>query len=428
MLAECNLRPAVAPSTDRAAHDGAAAEAAGAMAADRARAWLDVDLGALVRNAQRVRARAGVPLLPMIKAEAYGLGAVAAARALAAVEPWGFGVASVVEGETLRGAHVGARLVVFTPLVGDDLARADRAGLTPSLHRAEDVRRWHALGGGAWHLAVDTGMARAGVRWDAIDGALLDAVCAHPPEGAYTHFHSAELADGSRGEQEARFRAAIARLPHRPPLLHAENSPAVERGGASAWNLVRPGLYLYGASCVERDAPGPNAPSPNVPSPNAPAPNAPAPNAFPVDFPPPEPVAHLRARIVDLRDLRAGEPVSYGATWRASGPRRIATLAVGYADGYRRSLSGRGAALVAGSVAPVVGRVTMDMTMIDVTGLPCAVGDVATLLGGDGRRVLTVAEVAARGALSPYELLVGLCLRLPHCYHGPCTTAGDCAL
>lgn len=392
MLAECNPRPAVASHADRAAPAATDAAAAG----DTARAWLDVDLGALVRNARRVRDRAGVPLLPMVKAEAYGLGAVPVARALAAVAPWGFGVASVAEGEALRDAGVDGRVMVFTPLVGDDLARAHRAGLTPSLHRADDVRRWRALGGGAWHLAIDTGMARAGVRWDTIDDALLDAVRAHPPEGAYTHFHSAELADESRAVQEARFRAAIAQLPERPPLLHAENSPAVERGGASGWDLARPGLYLYGASCVDRDAPGESA----------------------VDCDAPEPVAHLRARVVDLRDLRADETVSYGATWRASDARRIATLAVGYADGYRRSLSSRGVALVAGHEAPVVGRVTMDMTMVDVTGLACAVGDVATLLGTEGSgRVLTVAEVAARGELSPYELLTGLRLRVPHRYH-----------
>jgi alanine racemase len=127
-------------------------------------------------------------------------------------------------------------------------------------------------------------------------------------------------------------------------------------------------------------------------------------------------VAALRARVVDLRDVAAGEPVSYGATWRAAGPRRIATVAAGYADGYRRSLSNRGVALVAGREVPIAGRVTMDMTMLDVTGVPCAVGDVATLLGRDGERVLTADDVAARADVSPYELLAGLRLRVPHQY------------
>jgi alanine racemase len=356
------------------------------------RAWLDVDLAALVRNARRVHERARVPLLPMVKAEAYGLGAVPVARALATLGTavWGLGVASVAEGEVLRAAGVAARVVVFTPLVGDDLARAARAGLTPELHRAADVRRWAALGGGAWHLGVDTGMARAGVRWDALDSALIEAAAAHPPEGAFTHFHSAEADDGSRARQAARFRAALARLAARPPLVHAENGPAVERCGPSEWDLVRPGLYLYGASCVgARDG-----------------------NALGA----PEPVAHLRARVVDVRDVRAGETVSYNGTWCAPDDRRVATVAVGYADGYRRALSDRGVALVRGREARVVGRVTMDMTMLDVTGLACEVGDVATLLGRDGARVLTADDVAARGELSPYELLVGLRLRVPARY------------
>jgi alanine racemase len=343
-----------------------------------------------------VRDAAAVPLLPMVKAEAYGLGAVPVARALAAVDPWGYGVASVDEGAALRRGGIEGRIVVFTPLLAEDLSRAHAAGLTPTLHRADDVRRWAELGGGAWHLAIDTGMARAGVRWDALDAALIDAARRVPPEGAYTHLHSADVpgdeSAATRREQERRFRAAVERLAARPALLHVENGPAVERGGRSAWDLARPGLYLYGASCAARGGTDPAA------------------------LPAPEPVASLRARVVDLRDVAAGEPVSYGATWRADGPRRIATIAAGYADGYRRSLSNRGVGLVAGREVPVAGRVTMDMTMLDVTGVPCAVGDVATLLGRDGQRVLTADDVAERADVSPYELLAGLRLRVPHQY------------
>lgn len=400
-MSSAESNPVLLPSADaRPVGSAGAAEAraAWAPAADardddprRARAWLEVDIAALVRNARRVADRARVPLLPMVKAEAYGLGALAVARALQPLRPWGFGVASVAEGEALRAGGIAERVMIFTPLLPGDLPRAHAAGLVPSLHRAGDVRAWAALGGGAWHLAIDTGMARAGVRWDdpaLAEGALGAALRAHPPEGAYTHFHSADEADGSRAEQETRFRAAVARLPARPPLLHAENSPAVAFGpGASPWDLVRPGIFLYGSGGDAAIAP--------------------------------EPVAHLRARVVDLRTVRDGEGVSYGATWRARGDRRIATVAAGYADGYRRALSGRGVALLHGREVPVAGRVTMDMTMLDVTGVPCAVGDVATLLGRDGDRVLGVDAVAARGDLSPYELLAGLRLRLPHLAPAP---------
>jgi alanine racemase len=366
MPAQCS--PPAAPAAARDARPHSAR-----VDADRARAWLEVDLAALVRNARALRGRAAVPLVPMVKAEAYGLGAVPVARALASLGPgavWGYGVATVAEGEALRAASLDAPLLVCTPLVAGDLARARRAGLTPSLHRADDVRAWAALGDAPWHLGIDTGMARAGVRWDALGDDLVAAARAHPPEGAFTHFHSADCADGTREAQEARFAAALARLPARPLLLHAENSPAVVRGGRSRWDLVRPGVFLYGAAAAEEGA-VPNA------SGAGPAP----------------------------------EPVALG-----TGPRRIATLAVGYADGYRRALSGRGVALLHGHRAPVVGRVTMDMTMLDVTGVPCAVGDVATLLGRDGDAVLSVDEVARAGDLSPYELLAGLRLRVPHLY------------
>jgi alanine racemase len=120
--------------------------------------------------------------------------------------------------------------------------------------------------------------------------------------------------------------------------------------------------------------------------------------------------------VVEIRDVAEGETVSYGATWRAREPRRIATVAAGYADGIRRSLSNRGVALVRGVLAPIAGIVTMDMTMLDVTRMECAVGDVATFVGRQGDTHLPIADVAAAGELSPYELLVGLGLRATRVY------------
>jgi alanine racemase len=124
----------------------------------------------------------------------------------------------------------------------------------------------------------------------------------------------------------------------------------------------------------------------------------------------------VRARIVELRTVADGETVSYDATWRADGPRRIATVPVGYADGYRRNLSNRGSALLRGQRVPVAGRVTMDMTMFDVTDTDAALGDIVTLLGSEGGGTITVGEMAAAAELSPYEILTGLKLRLPRRY------------
>ena len=349
------------------------------------RAWVEVDLDALVRNGRRVLERAGVPLLPMVKADAYGLGAVPVARALEVLEPWGFGVATVAEGEELRRAGVTRPVVVFTPLLVEELEAARAARLTPTFGRPGEIRRWAATGL-PWQLAIDTGMNRAGIPWTDV-GSLHDVLIASPPEGAFTHLHSAERDDGSRELQEDRFAAAIARLPTRPPLLHVENSPGVEALGASRWDLARPGVFLYG---VGTDRPGIA----------------------------PEQVAAVRARVVDLRTVPDGETVSYDATWRAVGARRIATLSIGYADGYRRALSNRGSVILNGRCAAIAGLVTMDMTMVDVTDVPCEIGDVATLVGAAGDQRLDLADVARTGDVSPYEFLTGLRARLPRQYTG----------
>lgn len=350
------------------------------------RAWVEIDLGALRRNAEAMASRGG-RLLPMIKADAYGLGAIRVARVLERLDPWGYGVATVSEGAELREVGIERPILVATPLLPDDLAEAKRRGLTPSLGRAEDIRCWRSLGGGAWHLSIDTGMSRAGIRWDEVDS-LRDTVASFPPEGAFTHFHSAGWDSAAVIRQRERFEAAVARLPARPRFLHAENSAALERVTRTGWDLVRPGVFLYGV--------GSGAGS----------------------LVAAEPVAHVRARVVDLHDVLPGETVSYDATYSVSGPgaRRIATLAIGYADGYRRSLSGCGTVIIRGALAPVAGRVTMDMTMIDVTDIDCALGDVATLIGRDGTRLLDMVSVAECAGLSPYELLTGLRGRLERVY------------
>ena len=345
------------------------------------RAWVEVDLGALRRNGAAVAARAGVPLLPMIKADAYGLGALHVALALEELSPWGFGVASATEGEELRRGGITRPIVVFTPILRTEIDALRRADLTPALGDPAVIESW-ARTGRDWHLQIDTGMSRAGMRWDEVaeNRALLERT---RPTGVFTHFHSADLENDSRDQQEARFDEALALLPQRPALVHAENGPAVEARAPSRWSLCRPGIFLYGVAT--------RAHSPLMP----------------------EPVASVRARIVEIRTIHEGDTVSYGATWRAPGVRRIATVPVGYADGYRRSLGNRGVALLAGRRIHVVGRVTMDMTMLDVTDTDAALGDVITLLGRDGGDVITVSELAGLGEISPYELLTGLHQRLP---------------
>ncbi len=364
------------------------------------RAWVDVDLDAVRRNAARLRARAGVPLVAMVKADAYGIGMLPVVRALGGQfrdelsptprerAPWGYGVATLEEATALRHAGCVDPVLCTTPLTLRELPEARRWSVRPALHRPEDIVAWSALRGGPWHLAIDTGMSRAGIRWDDVHSIAL-VLREHPPEGVFTHFHSAELPDDSRVAQEARFAEARQTLGTAIPstaLIHTDNSAAIAMRGSSIGDLARPGIGLYGAAVL-----------PSLPL---------------------EQVVHLRARVVDVREVRDGESVSYDATWRTSGTRRIATVAMGYADGYRRGLSNCGVAIVRGSRVPVAGVVTMDMTMLDVTDIAggCFVGDVATFIGGDAADGLSTDSVAALAGLSPYELLVGLKLRLPRRY------------
>ena len=360
------------------------------------RAWVEIDLGALLRNGARVAELSSARLLPMVKADAYGLGATRVACALQDLDPWGFGVATVGEGDELRRAGIERPIIVFTPLLVEEFDAVRRARLTPSLGSVEAIREWGRTGL-PWHLAVDTGMNRAGVSWRGV-AQLHDVIAAWPPQGVFTHFHSAERGDGSREEQERRFAKVVGELPVRPEMIHAENSPAVVRPGVHAkghWTVARPGIFLYGVGSGDEAEIEPEA------------------------------VVSVRARVVELRTIEAGDTVSYGGTFRADAPRRIATLAVGYADGYRRALSNIGTVLVRGQRARVAGLVTMDMTMIDVTDLACEVSDVATLIGRDGEDELTVATVAETASLSPYELLTGLRSRLPRRYINDNALASD---
>lgn len=337
-------------------------------------AMLTVDLAAVRENYRLLARQAAVPLLPMVKSDAYGLGAVEIAKVIDGEEPVAFGVASVSEGIQLRAAGLRRPVVVFTPALPPDFPDALAAGLTLCLSHPAHVALWAGLGG-RWQLPVDTGMSRAGVDWR--DSAALQAalVAGGDPDGVFTHFHSADGDPASMAEQETRFERVLASLPRRPASVHAENSAALLQRGPSRFDCARPGIALYGVAV------GPARWTPR-------------------------PVVTLDAPVIELRNVQPGDTVSYGATWRAPGVRRIATVALGYADGYPRGAGSRATALVNDRRVPVVGLVTMDMTMCDVTDVPCEVGDRVTLIGGDAD--LSVSAIAMHAQRSPYEILTGL--------------------
>jgi len=346
-----------------------------------------VNLAAVVENARTVARVAGTRLLPVVKANAYGVGAVPVSKALEAVDPWGYGVATVDEGAELRAAGITRPVVVFMPGHLGLFDELDRFRLTPVLGDAQAITEWTARGERPFHLEIDTGMGRSGVRWDEID-AVRDAANTPHLEGCYTQFHSADRRDGSVEEQLTRFERAVARLKRRPALLHVANSAAALTDRRFAFDLVRPGVFLYGGSPGE-------------------------------GFPEPRAVVSVRARVLAVRRVAAGESVSYNALWRATRGTTVATLGIGYADGVRRAvgLSGRGAALLAGRRCPIVGAVTMDLTMVETGDHPVQVGDVATLLGeakAGGR--ITLDELATWSGELQRAVLTSFGPRLPRIY------------
>lgn len=349
---------------------------------DTARAWVDVDLDALIRNARSYAARTAAPLLPMLKADGYGLGAVAVARALAEAEPWGYGVATVDEARELHVNGILRPVVIFSPLVPAMIEYVRAVAARPTIGDPATLRAWLEQGGGPFHLEIDTGMGRSGVRWDDPQ-ALLETrnLLADAPgwEGIFTHFHSAERDAAATAEQWRRLQETITTLGRRPALVHAANSAAAGYGTAYAADLTRPGIHLYGGRLAGLDA---------------------------------VPVASLRARVVAVHRLSAGATVSYDATWRAPNPTTVATLAIGYADGVQRRLSNGGAVELLGRRLRIIGRVTMDHLMVDAGDLPVALGDVATLFGG----LISVDEQAALAGTVAYELLTALGPRLPRRY------------
>lgn len=377
---------------------------------EAARAWLEVDLAALRRNAARLAERVGGPgrLLPMVKADAYGLGAVPVAEALSRLGVWGFGVATAEEGAELRRAGIRERIVVFTPCAPVDGPRLLETELEPVVTSFGALRAYAAAAGGrplAVHLEVDTGMGRFGLAaseagsWAPALAGLLGTAPLRLAS-TFTHFHSAERDPEATRRQWALFREAVERLREAgvdPGLLHAANSAAALRHPETHADLVRPGLFLYGAS------PGPPRREGEGTGGDGEAGPLPA-----------EPVARVRARVLDVRELPAGATVSYGATYTARRPSRLATLGIGYADGLPHALSNRGEALMGGRRVPIRGAVCMDMTVVDVTEMEgVRAGEAATLMGREGTEEIRLDELADRCGTIQYEILTGFSRRLP---------------
>lgn len=339
-------------------------------------------------------------VIAVVKANAYGHGAVPAARAFGAAGAAMLACADIEEGISLREGGVRAPILVFGALAVSDVSGVFTHGLTPTvstpsaaaaLERAAADRgvRLHC------HLKIDTGMHRLGFRDDNV-ARTLPSILASPHlavDAVYTHFATAEdAAHPLFDEQKRRFasaRAALADLGLGRVAWHAANSAACLRDADTWFDYVRPGLALYGV----------------VPP--------------PLDVPLPlRPALTLLSRVTAVKGLRPGDTVGYGARYVAPGPRRMAVVPAGYADGLDVRLAGRGHVLIRGCRAPIIGSVCMDMITVDCTGLPVEPGDEVVLLGSQGHEHIDVREVAASIGTIPYELLCRLGMRIARTYVG----------
>jgi alanine racemase len=335
----------------------------------------------------------------MVKADAYGLGMAETVRALAPAGPMAWGVATVEEGVRLRALRVREPVIVFCPLPEPSLETALAAGLDVSVSSLEGIEQLASAarrtGSAArMHVDVDTGMGRSGLDWRlasswlprvtaAADGALRWI-------GIFTHLHSPDEGDASVREQWARFQGVLGAFSSPPAglVVHVLNSAGIFRAPEYAREAVRPGIFLYGGEVGSGQ-------------------------------PHPEPVVSLHARVVHLREAETGTTVGYGATYRAKRPERWATLSIGYGDGLPRSLGNRGSVLLHGRRVPIIGRISMDLTVVDITGVQgVRVGDVATGIGTEGSESITVDEVASLAGTISYEILVGFTPRLPRVWTG----------
>ncbi len=346
---------------------------------------LRVDLPAIVANWRALEARHGAPTAAVVKADAYGLGAAAVGRALRDAGCPILFVAHLAEGLALRAALGPAPDIVvlngFPPGADGD------AGLVPVLNHLGDVAA-HAGRGRPAILHVDTGMSRLGL--DAKEQAVLAGdrgrLAGISLRYVMTHLACADEPDHPLNEaQRARFAEAAARIAPGVPRSFA-NSSGIFLGAGFRSDLARPGCALYGVN-----------PTPGQPNPMRQA-------------------VRVEAEVVQVRRVEAGDTIGYGASHTAKEPRRIATVAAGYADGYLRALSGRSFGILRGRAVPLVGRVSMDLTTFDVTEIPDAQpGDRLTLIGGEGN---TPDDVAARCGTIGYEILTSLGARYARVYEG----------
>ena len=362
--------------------------------------WVKIDLSAIEANIDAIAAKANVPVMAVIKADAYGHGAVPIARLLEKKCAF-FGVSSMLEAMELRSAGIRLPILILGATPDDAYPLAVREDIRPAIFTWESacaLSRAAAAQGKTvrLHFAADTGMSRIGLQVTEEAADLCARIAALPGlvcEGLFSHFATADETDLTRARaQAARFADFDAMLKARGlkiPIRHLNNSAGV-MNFSEHYDMVRSGIVTYGLYPSSEVDPG--------------------------DLPL-RPALSWYSRVTHVKTLPAGREISYGGTFVTTRDTRVATVAVGYADGYRRSLSGRFYVLIRGRKAPILGRVCMDQLMVDVTDIPdAAAGDTVTLAGRDGKERITIEELAAAAGSFNYETVCGISRRVPRVY------------
>ncbi|HSO75461.1 MAG TPA: alanine racemase [Blastocatellia bacterium] len=364
--------------------------------------WAEIDLDNLIHNFRLMKSAAGsdVSIMAAVKADAYGHGAADCARALDVAGCQWFGVALPEEGVELRDAGIDWPILCLGGFWEGEEGFMIARRLTPALFRLDLLECFDRASREAgvtsdYHLKVDTGMGRLGVQAAEL-GVFLDEATKFQSlrlDGVMTHFASADDPDQEEvtGQQMSTFDHAVEMVRARgftPRWVHEANSAAAHAGARTRGNLVRLGGVLYG---LWRDVTNPAIP--------------------PLDW---RPVMSLHSRVTYLKTVPGGSRLGYGGTFMTRRESRIATLPIGYGDGLRRALSNRGHVLVRGKPAPIVGRISMDLALVDVTDIPGVVaGDDVVIIGRDGDSQVTAEEIASLAGTISYEVTCGISDRVP---------------
>jgi len=365
--------------------------------------WIEINLDNLQSNIRYVRnlLPAGVKLLLPVKADAYGHGSLAVSFAAMEAGIDFLGVAHLFEGIALRGNGVNARILILGPCLESDFPFLQKNNLTPSISNYETAKKLSTLNAQRStqkqkiHIQIDTGMHRFGIKHDNVDE--VKKICELPNleiEGIYSHFATADSCNHSVMEKQLeRFDGMIEKLESagmRPPLCHIANSPAALLfTDKTHYDMIRPGIALYGYDPIGE-----------------------FPSRFPI-----KPVLKLFSTVRALREVEAGEGISYGHFFIAKRNMRVATIAIGYGDGYLRGEPNSGVIFIRGRACPILGRVCMDACIVDVSEvLDVKIGDVAECINGEFSRQISIEAFAAEHKTISYEITTRMARRLYRIY------------